>query len=167
MAALGGISAFRPPNPGPGDPRQVQERTPGPAKGSGLQGGRELSLKDQATLASLKARDQAVRAHEGAHLAAAGGLARGGAAYTYERGPDGNTYAVGGEVSIDTSPVSGSPSATLAKARQIQAAALAPADPSAQDRAVAAAAAAMAAAASMELQKQLSPKATGQLDVVA
>jgi hypothetical protein len=57
--------------------------------------------------------------------------------FEYERGPDGNRYAVGGEVSIDTSPES-SPEATLAKARTIQRAANAPAEPSDQDRAVAA-----------------------------
>lgn len=104
-------------------------------------------------LAELRARDRQVRAHEAAHLAAAGGLARGGATYTYERGPDGRPYAIGGEVSIDTSAISGDPRATLAKAQQIQAAALAPADPSPQDRSVAAAAAAMAAQAQQELAR--------------
>ena len=119
-------------------------------------------------IADLKARDQQVRAHEAAHLTAAGGLARGGAAYTYERGPDGVAYAVGGEVSIDTSPVPGNPAATLAKAQQIQAAALAPADPSAQDRSVASAASAMAAQAQRDLQRVQSGKASGRsLDVVA
>ncbi|HEX9010202.1 MAG TPA: putative metalloprotease CJM1_0395 family protein [Holophagaceae bacterium] len=119
-------------------------------------------------IADLKARDQRVRAHEAAHLTAAGGLARGGASYTYERGPDGNAYAVGGEVSIDTSPVPGNPAATLAKAQRIQAAALAPADPSSQDRSVAAAAAAMATQAQRDLQRVQSGKASGRsLDVVA
>lgn len=119
-------------------------------------------------LADLKARDQQVRAHEAAHLAAAGGLARGGASYTYQRGPDGGVYAVGGEVSIDTSPVPGNPAATLAKAQQIQAAAMAPADPSSQDRSVAAAASAMAARAQRDLQQVQSGKAPGRsLDVVA
>ncbi len=125
-------------------------------------GGR-LDAAQAREVADLKARDQRVRAHEAAHLTAAGGLARGGASYTYVRGPDGNTYAVGGEVGIDTSPVPGNPAATLAKAQRIQAAALAPADPSAQDRSVAAAAAAMAAQASRDLQQ-----APGQrLDVMA
>ncbi len=108
-----------------------------------------------------------MRAHEQAHLAAAGGLARGGAAYTYEKGPDGRLYATGGEVSLDASPVPHNPAATLAKARQIQAAATAPADPSPQDRAVAAAAAQMAAAASLELAKQgEGPAAAPTLDLV-
>lgn len=119
-------------------------------------------------LAGLKARDQQVRAHEAAHLAAAGGLARGGASYTYQRGPDGVAYAVGGEVSIDTGPVPGNPAATQAKAQQIQAAAMAPADPSAQDRSVAAAASAMAARAQRELQQAHAGGASGRsLDVVA
>ena len=119
-------------------------------------------------IADLRARDQRVRAHEAAHLAAAGGLAQGGAAFTYERGPDNKNYAVGGEVSIDTSPVNGNPAATLAKARQIQAAALAPADPSAQDRHVAAAASAMATEAQWELQRTHAAGSSGQtLDVVA
>lgn len=102
-------------------------------------------------LADLRARDRQVRAHEAAHLAAAGGLARGGASFTYTRGPDGRNYATGGEVSIDATPAD-TPTATLAKAQQIQAAALAPADPSPQDRSVAAAAATMAAQARRELQ---------------
>lgn len=113
-------------------------------------------------IADLKARDQRVRAHEAAHLSAAGDLALSGASFTYQRGPDGRAYAVGGEVSLDTSPVSGDPAATLAKAQRIQAAALAPSDPSAQDRSVAAAAAAMAARAGRDLQRARSAVASGQ-----
>jgi hypothetical protein len=125
------------------------------------------SPEDEARLRQLQARDRQVKAHEQAHLAAAGGLARGGAAYTYEKGPDGRLYATGGEVSLDASPIPDNPAATLAKARQIQAAASAPADPSGQDRAVAAAAAQMAAKASRELARQ--PERDGrspQLDLV-
>ncbi len=48
-------------------------------------------------------RDREVRAHEMAHLAAAGGLASSGATFTYQHGPDGVSYAIGGEVKIDTS----------------------------------------------------------------
>ena len=138
----------------------------GPAASPG-QSGQPGSARAR-EIADLKARDQQVRAHEAAHLTAAGGLARGGASYTYERGPDGVAYAVGGEVSIDTSPVPGNPAATLAKAQQIQAAALAPADPSAQDRSVASAASAMAARAQRDLQRAQSGKTSGRsLDVVA
>jgi len=109
------------------------------------------SPEEQREIEKLKARDREVRAHEAAHLAAAGGHARSGASFSYQRGPDGVLYAVGGEVSIDTSPVPGDPQATLAKALQVQRAALAPADPSAQDRQVAAQAAAMAIQARREL----------------
>jgi hypothetical protein len=126
----------------------------------------ELSPEAQRVVAELKATDARVHAHEAAHLAAAGGLARGGASFTYQRGPDGKAYAVGGEVPIDTSGVSGDPRATLAKALRIQQAALAPADPSPQDRAVAAAAAAMAAQAQGELLRGQGSQGP-QLDVMA
>jgi len=48
-------------------------------------------------LAKLKARDREVRAHEAAHTAAAGSLAKGGPSFTFQRGSDGRLYAVGGE----------------------------------------------------------------------
>ena len=118
----------------------------------------ELNASDleahRSTIAKLRTRDREVRAHEQAHASAAGGLTKGGASFTYERGPDGRQYAVSGEVNIDTSPVAGDPEATLRKARQIRAAALAPADPSSQDRAVASSATAMEAQARQELQEK-------------
>lgn len=101
----------------------------------------KLEQAEHEQLKELAARDREVRAHEQAHKAVAGSY--GGAIhFEYQRGPDGNRYAVGGEVSIDTSPES-SPEATLAKARTIQRAANAPAEPSDQDHAVAAQAAQM------------------------
>lgn len=111
---------------------------------------KQLSEADAALVAKLQARDRAVRQHEMAHLAVSGGLATSGASFTYQKGPDGVDYAVGGEVSIDTSP-GRTPEDTIARARQIQAAALAPADPSGQDRAVASQAAQMEIAARAEL----------------
>lgn len=102
-------------------------------------------------LQELKAIDQRVRAHEAAHVAAGAGLVRGGASFTMRTGPDGRAYAVGGEVAIDAGAVPGDPEATVAKMAQVQAAALAPADPSAQDRAVAAQAGATAAQARAEM----------------
>ncbi|MFM8550838.1 MAG: putative metalloprotease CJM1_0395 family protein, partial [Nitrospiraceae bacterium] len=96
---------------------------------------------------------QRVRAHEAAHLAAGGGLAIGGATYGYVQGPDGQRYATSGEVQIDTSPGK-TPVETIEKARQIQRAALAPSDPSGQDRAVAAQAGAMMAQARQDLARQ-------------
>ena len=114
----------------------------------------ELSQQEVKQLRELRTRDREVRAHEQAHASVAGSLARGGPSYEYQRGPDGRQYAVGGSVSIDTSAVSGDPQATLAKAQQIKRAALAPAQPSSQDRAVAAAAAALEANARAELSQK-------------
>ena len=102
-----------------------------------------LSPSDEAKVKELKRQDQNVRAHEQQHMAAAGGHARSGPKFEFVTGPDGNQYAVGGHVEIDTSPVSGDPAATIAKAQAIQRAALAPAAPSPADRAVAAQAAQM------------------------
>ncbi len=110
-----------------------------------------LSEEERAVVQQMQARDREVRAHEQAHLNAAAGLVTGGPHYTTEAGPDGQAYAVSGEVNIDTSAVSGDPEATIAKAEQIQAAAMAPAEPSSQDVAVAAQAAQMAAQARAEL----------------
>ncbi|WP_338845899.1 putative metalloprotease CJM1_0395 family protein [Massilia sp. W12] len=107
--------------------------------------GSAFSEEELAQIAKLQARDREVRQHEMAHLAAAGGLATSGASFSYQKGPDGVNYAIGGEVSIDTSSGS-TPQETIQRARTIQAAALAPASPSGADRAVA------AAAQQMELQ---------------
>jgi hypothetical protein len=113
----------------------------------------ELSPEDQALLRKLQARDREVRQHEQAHLSAAGGLAISGASYTYQKGPDGVNYAVGGEVSIDVSP-GRTPEETISRAQRIRAAALAPAEPSGQDRAVAAQASQMEQQARAELAQQ-------------
>jgi membrane protein involved in colicin uptake len=103
----------------------------------------------------LQLRDREVRAHEAAH-AAAGGAYAGSPKYTFERGPDGRTYATGGAVSIDISPIPGDPQATLQKAQQVRAAALAPAEPSGQDMKVAQKAQAMATDARIEISQQMS-----------
>ncbi len=112
--------------------------------------GRRLTRKQLAILLELKKRDQQVRQHEMAHLIAGGQYVRGGPNYVYEVGPDGRRYAVGGDVSIDTSPER-DPRATLRKMLTVERAALAPANPSAQDRAVAAKAAQEASKAEMEI----------------
>jgi hypothetical protein len=122
-------------------------------KGSEAVSATGLTPEEEQIVAELAATDRQVRAQEQAHLAAAAGLAR-GVSFTYTAGPDGKQYAVGGEVSIDTSPVSGDPAATIRKAQQIRAAANAPANPSGQDRAVAAQAAQLEAAARQELAEQ-------------
>lgn len=108
----------------------------------------------QDVINQLKARDTEVRAHEMAHLAVAGSYARGGMSFTYQTGPDGRKYAVGGEVGIDTSAVSGDPEATLMKAMVIQRAALAPAEPSSQDMKVAQVAVQMMSEARAEISAQ-------------
>ena len=108
-----------------------------------------LTEEEKLAVRELKARDAEVRAHEQAHIGASGGLSSGGATFQHERGPDGRMYAVAGEVQIDTSKES-DPDATIAKAQKIRSAALAPAQPSGQDRQVAAQAAQMEAAARQE-----------------
>lgn len=111
-----------------------------------------LTKQERRQVEQLRARDAEVRVHEAAHAAAAGGLG-GAPSFDYVTGPDGKRYAVGGEVSIDTSPAR-TPEETIAKARTIRAAATAPASPSAQDMAVAAAAARMEAAAQTALRER-------------
>lgn len=108
---------------------------------------------EQLEITKLAARDQEVRTHEQAH-AAVGGQYAGAPTYTYERGPDGKRYAVGGEVGIDAGPVSNDPEATLRKMAVVIRAALAPAEPSAQDRQVAAQAQAQMSEARVALAQQ-------------
>jgi hypothetical protein len=93
--------------------------------------------QDLKLIRSLSQRDREVQAHENAH-SAVGGQYAGSANYTYQRGPDGVNYAVGGEVPIDVGIIQGNPTATLEKMQLVQRAALAPAEPSSQDRKVAA-----------------------------
>ncbi len=127
-----------------------EPETPAPASTD------RLRLSDEALekVEELARRDREVRSHELAHLAAAGPYAQGGIKLKYTQGPDGKRYAVGGEVGIDTSPVPGDPEATLEKARAIRAAAMAPVEPSAQDRRVAVEAARLMAQAQAELARQ-------------
>ncbi len=125
--------------------------------------GSRLSPEDQEQVSKLKERDREVRAHEQAHMAA-GGPHAGSASYSYETGPDGREYAVGGEVSVDLSPVAGDPQATIAKMQQIRRAALAPAQPSSQDRQVATQAARIEAKARAELARAKPEKASDTPD---
>jgi hypothetical protein len=120
-----------------------------------------LTTQEERLLEQLRQTDRRVRAHEQAHMAAGAGLVRGGVSFSYETGPDEKRYAVGGEVSIDVSGGS-SPQETLVKARQIRAAALAPADPSAQDQKVAAQAARMESEARAEIAAQQREAITAQ-----
>jgi hypothetical protein len=112
-----------------------------------------LSQAEERDVAKLKSRDAEVRAHEQAHMAAGGSLIRGGASYSYATGPDDKRYAVGGEVSIDTSPIKDDPKATIMKEERVKRAAMAPAKPSSQDYAVASSAQQLIIQAQMELSK--------------
>lgn len=96
----------------------------------------------------LKQNEEKVKAHEAAHKAAGGNLA-GSASYSYTQGPDGRSYITGGEVQIDIS-TGRTPQETISRMQQVIRAALAPADPSGQDRAVAAQAASQMAQAQQE-----------------
>ncbi|TKX32665.1 putative metalloprotease CJM1_0395 family protein [Campylobacter aviculae] len=98
--------------------------------------GVELDAKQVQQVRELQNTDRNVKAHEAAHQAAGGGLA-GAASFTYTRGPDNKMYATAGEVPIKMQKGK-TPEETIANARQIVAAAMAPADPSPQDYKVAA-----------------------------
>ena len=147
----------------------AQEGTAGPSVGpaagdeaeesKGLDTEPELTDEEKAEVDELKDRDREVRQHEQAHMAAAGPYAKGGPSYEYTRGPDGKRYAVGGEVQIDTSKES-DPEATIRKAQQIYRAALAPAEPSSQDRSVASQAKKMEMEARSELREQQDEEGT-------
>jgi hypothetical protein len=112
-----------------------------------------LNSSEQNQLRQLKARDLEVRTHEQAHLAAAGQYAASGSSFTYQRGPDGNRYAVGGEVQIDIGKEP-TPEETIQKMEVIARAALAPANPSPADRQIAAQAAMKASRARQEILQQ-------------
>lgn len=114
-------------------------------QGTGPGGAGTLDPSDQARLAELQRVDRQVRAHEAAHMSAGGSIA-GAANFSYSLGPDGKRYAVAGEVPISLGGGS-TPDAVIAIAERVRRAALAPADPSAQDLSVAASASAMEASA--------------------
>jgi hypothetical protein len=99
----------------------------------------------------LEATDAEVRAHEHAHVAA---LGKGVVVYDTVTGPDGSTYAVGGGVAVDLSPVPGDPEATIRKARLAIQAAYAAGEPSGADMRVAAEAYQLEMAAQRELERE-------------
>lgn len=139
-----------------GEDRRAQKNTPGNTDLSSekttstTDAKQDLTPDEQAAISKLQQRDRVVRQHEAAHLAASGGLAVSGANFSMQTGPDGKRYAVGGEVRIDIS-AGRTPEETLRRARIIQAAALAPADPSSADQQIAAQAKNMELAAQMEI----------------
>ena len=123
---------------------------------------KQQEQRQEQQVQDLIERDQEVRTHEQAHQSAGGEYAS-SPTYQFTQGPDGKRYATGGEVQIDTSAVPGDPAATIAKMQQIRSAALAPAEPSAQDLAVARSAAASEAKARKELMAEQSAKSGGVL----
>lgn len=121
----------------------------------------DLTTEDKQQIDELKARDAEVRLHEQQHVSTGGQYVTGGPSYTYQTGPDGNRYAIGGEVGIDVAPIEGNPEATIQKMQTVAAAALAPAEPSGQDYKVAAAARQAEAQARAELNAQKAEEANG------
>ncbi len=117
-----------------------------------IQDKNKLSVEDLTTIAKLQARDTEVRAHEMAHQSAGGGLS-GAPSYTYQRGPDGKMYAIGGEVPISM-PSSNDPKKLAQDAKRVIAAAMAPANPSPQDYAVAANARSIEIKAEQEINQE-------------
>ncbi len=88
-------------------------------------------IKVNEIIQTLKRIQQRVISHEMAHKAV-GGKYAGTVHYSYTKGPDGKMYVTAGEVSLDLSEEA-SPKETAKKMEIIQAAALAPSDPSPQD----------------------------------
>jgi len=123
------------------------------ATAAGIPGETELSFEQQREVDKLQNADLEIKAHERAHMAAGAGLVRGGASYQYQRGPDGKQYAVSGEVKIDVSREK-DPKDTIIKMQQVRRAALAPSQPSAQDRSIAARASQIEAEARIEMMKE-------------
>ena len=111
-----------------------------------------LNQEEEKQVQELAARDREVRAHEQAH-ARVGGQYAGAPSYTFQQGPDGKRYAIGGEVSIDSS-TERTPEATIRKMQIVIRAATAPAEPSSQDLKVAQQARANLAEAQAEARQQ-------------
>lgn len=108
--------------------KEVDPNTPRAANGE------PLTEEEQAELQDMKSRDEEVRVHEQAHQSAGGQYAS-APHYEYENGPDGKRYVTDGSVNIDVGEES-DPQATIDKMQVVKRAALAPAQPSAQDRRV-------------------------------
>lgn len=158
----------------PSDPVREQRATapsteaPPPERGSGLgpaarealvrsnaeaPAGDNLSPEERELVDRLAERDREVRRHEEAH-ARVGGQYAGQPSYTFQTGPDGKRYAIGGEVPIDVAPIPGDPEATITKMDVVKRAALAPAEPSTADRRIAALADAQRLEAMADLNAQ-------------
>jgi len=121
----------------------------------------ELTEEEEKQVQELKKRDAEVKAHEQAH-AAVGGSYASAPTYEYTTGPDNKQYAIGGEVQIDSAPVPNNPEATIRKMDIVIRAALAPAEPSSQDKSVASQAQKTRSAAQAELAKQQTADLNGE-----
>ena len=118
-----------------------QGARPGEAAATGSVGGPrpaaalsfdQLSDAERKAVEQLRQRDQQVKQEEKAHAAAAGDLA-GPINYTYQKGPDGRLYAVGGSVSIKATSLSGSPEEQQRLGARLAMAAMVAINPSAAD----------------------------------
>lgn len=146
--------------------QEQEEKTAAPGETEKSADGEALTQEEKAQLAKLRARDREVRAHEQAHAAAGGALA-GAPSYSYQTGPDGKQYAVGGEVPIRASASSSNPRQAIAQLQQVARAASAPASPSGQDRAVAAQARAQIAELQAQLAQESQAKAQAAMESAA
>ena len=157
--ASGAEPSYRRPVEKSADPKysSLEEEMKDPTKKVGPDG-KAITPEEEKEIEELEDRDAEVKRHEQAHFQAGGKYAS-APKYEYQTGPDGKRYAVGGSVDIDLSEIPGDPQATLEKARVIKRAALAPEDPSVQDRKVAREADQMAARAQRQLSEQQSVKA--------
>jgi len=148
--------------------RKVKEKTPyeklqaqeeKKAKETDESSQNKLSEDEKRLVLDLQSRDSEVRAHESAHQS--GGGATGAASFSYQQGPDGKMYAIGGEVSINIQTGS-TPQETIANAKAVMSSALAPADPSGQDQAVASSAAMMIVKAEQQIARQKQEELDGK-----
>jgi len=119
-----------------------------------------LTASQKVLIAELQARDTTVKTHERAHISAGGGVIRSGATFVYQEAPDKRLYAIGGEVSIDTSEEN-TPQDTIQKMQIVRTAALAPSDPSSTDYQVA------ATASMLQMQARLEVSRTKQAELIA
>ena len=95
----------------------------------------ELDEADKDLVERLEQRDLEVRSHEQSHVAQAGEYARGAPTYTYQMGPDGKSYAVGGSLAVDVGKEA-DPVENQLKSQTLQAAAMGVDEPSAADAGV-------------------------------
>ena len=112
----------------------------------------DYTIEEKKQIADLAQANREVRAHEQAHKSVGGDIA-GAVSFGFTEGPDGKKYATSGEVAIAT-PASNDIEETIAILERVRQAALAPANPSAQDLKVAASAVSQIEQARAQLQTE-------------